>query len=78
MQIFRSLRSTKVVLLHPKLEISVIDRIDSDGIHQLNTIDVGERLATITDALAGVRAIASSATTLEELKSGIAAALTEV
>ena len=62
----------------PKLEISVIDRIDSDGIHQLNTIDVGERLATITDALAGVRAIASSATTLEELKSGIAAALTEV
>ena len=62
----------------PKLEISVIDRIDADGIHQLNTIDVGERLATITDALAGVRAIASSATTLEELKSGIAAALTEV
>ena len=60
------------------LEISAIDRIDADGIHQLNTIDVGERLATITDALTGVRAIANSATTLEELKSGIAAALTEV
>ena len=68
--------NTAVVI--EKLELAVIDRIDQEGIHRINRIDVGERLQILTDALVSVRQVANTASTFEELKSGLAAALTEV